>query len=109
MADNGKGLPMSPLDWERVKEKYQPGTMVPHIAGSRSFEILRVTDDAIYFKWGVVPEGKIERRHLERLVELIEQGVISTDPVTMTSDYRTLVSDERPTSAIGIVKDLGFI
>lgn len=100
---------MSPLNWELVKEKYAGGALVPHLAGNRSLEILRVTDDAIYFKWGVVPEGKVERCHLERLVDLIEQGLISTDPVTLTSDYRTLISDERPTTAIGIAKDLGFI
>jgi hypothetical protein len=100
---------MVPLDWNMVKEKYKPGTKVRHIVGSRAFEILRVTEEAIYFKWGAVPEGAIHRSHLERIVELIEEGVVRPDQVTLTSDYRTLVSDERPTTAIGVLKDLGYV
>lgn len=98
-----------PLDWEKVKEKYRPGTKVRHIVGSRTFEITSVTDDAIHFKWDLVPEGVIRREHLERIVDLIEEGVVRPDQVTLSGDYRTLVSDERPTTAIGILKDLGYV
>ena len=99
---------MSPLNWEQVKQRYPDGTMVPHITGSRRFEILRITDDAIYFKWGVVLEGTLSRSNLERAVELLNQGMMRPDPASLTSDYRTLVSDQRPTTAVALLKDLGY-
>lgn len=100
---------MSPLNWEEVKKKYKPGTMVPHLIGNKRFEILRVTDDAIHFKWAVVSDGMVQRRNLERLVELVAEGVVRPDPVTLTSDYRTLIGDERPTTAVAILNDLGYL
>ncbi|MGD0185535.1 MAG: hypothetical protein ABSC25_09820 [Roseiarcus sp.] len=99
---------MNPLNWEQVKERYPTGTMVNHITGSRQFEILRVTDDGVYFKWGVVREGVVSRSNLERAVELLIQGVMLPDPSSLTSDYRTLVSDEKPTTAAALLKDLGY-
>lgn len=99
---------MAQLDWEEVKAKYPPGAQVPTLVGSQTFEIAEVTDDAIRFKWRLI-EGKVKRRDLERIVELIEQRVVRPDKVTLTSDYRTLVSDERPTTAIAILQDLGYI
>lgn len=99
---------MNPLIWEQVKQRYPDGTMVPHITGSRKFEILRVTDDAIHFKWGVVSDGIVSRSNLERAVELLIHGVMLPDPASLTSDYRTLVSDEKPTTAAALLKDLGY-
>ncbi len=98
----------SPLNWEKVKQRYPDGTMVSQITGSRHFEILRVTDDAVYFKWGVIPEGTLSRSNLERAVELLNQGMMLPDSASLTSDYRTLVSDERPTTAVALLKDLGY-
>jgi hypothetical protein len=99
---------MAPLDWDALKDRYKSGTKVPYLVGSKSFEIEEVTDDAIQFKWRLI-QGTVKRRDLERIVELIEQGVIRCDKVTLTSDYRTLVTDERPTTAIAILQDLGYL
>lgn len=99
---------MTGLDWTLVRARYPAGRMVPHMVGQRRFEVLRVTDDALHFRWDVIEDGTISRCHLERAVELIEEGVLITDPAAITSDYRTLVSDERPTIAAALLKDLGY-
>jgi hypothetical protein len=99
---------MAPLDWDLVRERYPAGTRVRQLIGPETFEIVQVTDDAVRFKWRLV-QGSLKRRDLERAVELIEQGVVRGDKVTLTSDYRTLVSDERPTTAIAILQDLGYL
>lgn len=99
---------MAELDWQVVKEKYRSGTQVPTLVGSTTFEVTEVTEVAIHFKWRLV-EGTIKRRDLERIVELIDQGVVRPDKVTLTSDYRTLVTDERPTTAAALLQDLGYI
>ncbi len=99
---------MPSLNWEQVRQRYPDGTMVPHMTGKRMFEVLRVADDAVHFKWAVVEDGTVSRANLERAVELLEEGVLLPDPSSLTSDYRTLVSDERPTIAVALLKDLGF-
>lgn len=99
---------MASLNWEEVKKRYPPGKHVRQLVGSHTFEIAEVTDDALRFKWRLT-EGTIKRRDLERIVELIEQRVVRPDKVTLTSDYRTLVSDERPTTAIAILQDIGYL
>lgn len=98
-----------PLDWGAVKAKYKGGAQVRHLVGPLTFDILAVDDDVIHFNWRVVTNGTVHRRNLERMVELLEEGVVYDDLQTLTSDYRTLVSDERPTIAIGILRDLGYV
>ncbi len=99
---------MALLNWEEVKQRYPAGKRIPQLVGPHTFEIAEVTDEVLRFKWRLI-EGTIKRQDLERIVEFIEQGVVRPDKVTLTSDYRTLVSDERPTTAIAILQDLGYI
>jgi hypothetical protein len=99
---------MTSLNWDEVKERYAKGAKVPYLVGTQSFEIAEVTDEAIHFKWRLI-EGTVKRRDLERIVELIEDGAVRPDKVTLTSDYRTLVTDERPTTAAAILQDLGYV
>ncbi len=99
---------MAPLNWEDVKERYSEGAKIPYLVGTQSFEVAEVTDEAIHFKWRLI-EGTVKRRDLDRIVQLIEDGVVRPDKVTLTSDYRTLVTDERPTTAAAILQDLGYI
>ena len=100
-----------PLDWEIVKKKYggEKQVWVPYIAGGGKFKINRVTDDEIYFTTRANPNAVIKRKHLERFVELIEQGKLTHDLGALTDDYRTLVADDRPSSAVAIIKDLGLL
>jgi hypothetical protein len=81
---------------------------INQLVGKRVLEIKGVDDEGIQFKWGVVSNGVLHRANLERLVELLESGAIRANAVTITSDYRTLVSDERPTTAVAVVRDLGY-
>ena len=105
---------MSEFSWEKVKEKYTPGTEVPqlyteNLRSKKTLTILGVDDEYLYFRWGVVRNGTITRSNLERMAEMIEDGVIRQDLDTLVSDYRTIVSDERPTTACAILVDMGVI
>jgi hypothetical protein len=93
--------------WDALRAKYQPGTEVRQLLSARTFKILKVDDEAVYFKWAVVTNGKIQRCNLERMAELIEDNVVRKDVSTLVNDYRTLVGDERPSTAIAILKDMG--
>lgn len=102
--------------WEKVKEKYTPGTEVSQLypdglkgRTKSTFTILDVDDNYLHFKWGVVKHGTISRGNLERMAELIEDGVVKQDLDTLVSDYRTIVSDERPTTACALLVDMGII
>ena len=100
-----------PLDWEMVKKKYggEKEAWVPTIAGGKKFKINRVTDDEIYFTTVANPNAVIKRKHLERFVGLIELGKVTSNLGMLSDDYRTLVIDDRPTSAVSIIKDLGYL
>ncbi len=107
---------MKTLDWEKVKEKYTPGTKVRQLVtkyhdekSRKDMTILGVEEDCIRFKWGVVRNGKVSRVNLERMAEMVSDGVVKMTAMTLVNDYRTLVSDERPTTACAILVDLGII
>lgn len=102
--------------WDKVKERYKPGMEVPQLypdvlktRTKSTFTILDVDDEYLHFKWGVVRHGTISRSNLERMAELIEDGVVKQDLDTLVSDYRTIVSDERPTTACALLVDMGII
>lgn len=100
--------------WEYVKEKYKPGSEVPQLyteqlKSKKTFKILKVDDEYIHFKWGIVHDGTISRYNLERMAELIEDGVVRPSLDTLISDYRTIVGDERPTTACALLVDMGII
>lgn len=106
----------STLDWEEVKRKYPPGSKVKQLVTKchdprtvREMTILGVEEDCIRFKWGVVKNGKVSRCNLERMTELVSDGVIKQNTATLVNDYRTIISDERPTTACAILVDLGLI
>ncbi|MEZ5121564.1 MAG: hypothetical protein R2736_08310 [Solirubrobacterales bacterium] len=98
-----------PLDWDLVTAKYRDGATISTLVGNRQLHITSVGDDGIHCKWDVVQDCLLSRRNLERAVELLEDGTVRADPVTITSDYRTLVADERPTTAAAVLKDLGYL
>lgn len=98
-----------PLDWGRLKKTYQNGAKVPFIAGGKKFKVTKVTDDEVFVSTAANPNAPIKRENLERMVILIETNRVSTDLATLTDDYRTLVEDNRATSAVSILKDLGYI
>ncbi len=102
--------------WQKVKEKYTPGTEVHQLywqalegRGKNTFTVLEVDDDYVYFKWGVVRRGTLSRTNLERMAELVSDNSVSQDLDTLVSDYRTLIADERPTTACALLVDMGII
>jgi hypothetical protein len=96
------------LDWVTVKKKYGKGAEVPTVAGGKTLTVIGVDDEAIHIK-SPLWTAKLSRKNLEKGVELIEQGVIARDPGLFVEDYRIYVTDERPTSAAHILRDLGVL
>ncbi len=97
-----------PLVWSDVVQKYKQGFKVPTITGGKFLQVSTVDDIAIHIE-NPVWTSTLERVHLEKAVELIEEGVISTDPGLFVEDYMIYVSNHRATSVAHIMRDLGYI
>jgi hypothetical protein len=97
-----------PLDWAEVKKRYEGGTRIPTVAGGRSLEITGVDDEAVYIRNPLWSDA-LRREHLEKAVDLIEQGQLTRHPGLFAEEYRTQVADVRATSAAHVLKDFGFL
>jgi len=97
-----------PLDWSRVVQKYGEGFKVPTITGGKFLQISSADDTAIHIE-NPVWTSTLERIHFEKAVQLIEEGLISTDPGLFVEDYMLYVSNHRATSVAHIMQDLGYI
>ncbi|GAN77152.1 hypothetical protein [Acidisphaera rubrifaciens] len=97
-----------PLDWAKVKERYEKGALVPTVAGGKTLEVTGADDTAIRIR-NPLWEAQLARGDLEKGVALIEEGVISRDPGLFVEDYRVYVTDDRATSVAHILHDLGFL
>lgn len=98
-----------PLDWKAVVEKYGNGFEVPTIRGGKTVSITHVDDEAIHIEKGTIWKARLQRKNLEKGVELIESGVISRDPGLFVEDYMLYVAHERASSVAHILRDLGFL
>jgi hypothetical protein len=96
------------LDWELVKRRYPAGTRIPTVAGGKTLEITGVDDEAVHIRHPLWTDA-LARRHLEKAVELIEQGRITRHAGLFAEDYRVEVADVRATSAAHLLKHLGFL
>ena len=97
-----------PLEWSKVIEKYGNGAKVPTITGGKFIQVTKADDKAIYVEspiWSAV----LERQHIEAGVQLIEKGVISTDPGLFVEDYILYVSSNRATTVAHLMRDLGYL
>jgi hypothetical protein len=97
-----------PLDWAEVKKRYEGGARIPTVAGGRSLEITGVDDVAVYIRNPLWSDA-LRREHLEKAVDLIEQGRLTRHPGLFAEEYRTQVADVRATSAAHVLKDFGFL
>jgi hypothetical protein len=97
-----------PLDWAEVKNRYAAGTRIPTVAGGRSLEITGVDDEAVYIRNPLWSDA-LRREHLEKAVDLIEQGRLTRHAGLFAEEYRTQVADVRATSAAHVLKDFGFL
>ena len=90
-----------PLDWSKVMDRYGNGFKVPTITGGKTLQVSRATDEAIYIE-SPIWTARLAREDLEKGVQLIDEGTISTD-------YMIYVSKNRATSVAHILRDLGFL
>ena len=97
-----------PLDWPKVVQKYGNGFKVPTITGGKFLQVSSADDTAIHIE-NPVWTSTLERAHFEKAVQLIEEGLISTDPGLFVEDYMLYVSNHRATSVAHIMRDLGYI
>ena len=97
-----------PLDWSKIVERYKDGFKVPTLTGGKFLQVSSADDAAIHIE-NPVWEATLERAHFEKAVQLIEEGLISTDPGLFVEDYMLYVSNHRATSVAHIMRDLGYI
>ena len=97
-----------PLDWSAVVQKYGGGFKVPTITGGKYLQVSSADESVIHIE-NPVWTSTLERAHFEKAVELIEEGLISTDPGLFVEDYMLYVSNHRATSVAHIMRDLGYI
>ncbi len=97
-----------PLDWPTVIEKYGSGAQVPTVTGGKFLRVSHVDEEAIYIE-SPIWQAKLDRSNLEKGVQLIEDGIISSDPGLFVEDYMLYVANQRATSVAHILRDLGFL
>ncbi len=97
-----------PLEWSKVMERYGHGMKVPTITGGKFLNVARATDEAVYIE-SPIWSARLAREDLEKGVQLIEDGTISTDPGLFVEDYMIYVSNNRATSVAHILRDLGYL
>lgn len=97
-----------PLDWSAVTAKYGTGFDVPTVTGGKFLKISHVDDEAIHIV-SPIWTARLQRKNLEKGVEMIETGEISRDPGLFVEDYMLYVAHERATSVAHILRDLGIL
>ena len=96
------------LDWSEVVAKYGNGYKVPTVAGKKFLTISHVDGEAIYIE-SPIWKARLQRKNLEKGVELIEAGTISRDPGLFVEDYMLYVAHERASSVAHILRNLGIL
>lgn len=97
-----------PLDWNVVVTKYGKGFQVPTTAGGKFLTISHVDHDAIHIE-SPIWKARLQRKNLEKGVELIEAGTVSRDPGLFVEDYMLYVAHERASSVCHILRHLGIL
>ena len=97
-----------PLDWPLVMDRYAHGAAVPTISGGKFLQVSGADEAAIHIKTPVW-EAVLDRANLEKAVQLIEDGTISSDPGLFVEDYMLYISKVKATSVAHILRDLGFL
>ena len=97
-----------PLDWETVEQRYANGATIPTIAGHKTLAVSGADDTGVHIR-SPLWEATLSREHLEQGVRLLESGEISRNPALFVEDYKSQVTDYRPTSAAHVLRDLGFL
>ncbi|GAC1309665.1 MAG: hypothetical protein NVS2B3_09260 [Vulcanimicrobiaceae bacterium] len=93
------------LDWGAVVARYKNGAEIP---GAASVTVTGVDDDYVYVKHRLWSD-RFSRKHMARAVSLLAAGKMSREKSSFIEQYRLFASEERPTTAAWIMKDLGFL
>jgi hypothetical protein len=93
------------IDWTEVVKRYTGGAEIP---GAASIFVTGADDDYIYVKHRLWSD-RFSRKHFEKAVGLLSAGKMSRDKSSFIEQYRIFASEERPTTAAWIMKDLGFL
>ncbi|MGH8932265.1 MAG: hypothetical protein ACRDZO_17010 [Egibacteraceae bacterium] len=97
-----------PLNWDTVIERYRDGAKIEPIPGSSTLEVTGADDDSVYIKHRLW-KAALSRQNLEKAVRLLEEGRMVRRSGDFVDQYRTMVADERPTTAATVLKDLGYL
>lgn len=97
-----------PLDWADVLARYGDGADVPTVAGRRMLQVTSADADGVHIR-NALWRDTLRREHLEKAVDLLEDGRLSRDAGPFVEEYRVHVADVRATSAAHVLKDLGFL
>lgn len=85
--------------------RYGSGAEIP---GAASVVVTGADEEYIYVKHRLW-EDRFSRKHMERAVSLLAAGKMSRQKSSFIEQYRLFASEERPTTAAWIMKDLGFL
>lgn len=93
-----------PLDWDMVVKRYTENPYIVTIARKKEHPVAKVTETALIID---LPgrDQSVSRKKLESAVKLIESG----HKIRTVEDYKKMVGDERPSYALAILRDLGYI
>ena len=98
-----------PLDWDRkLSKNMEDGFKVPTITGGKFLQVSSADDAVQYILKIRYGTSTLERVHFEKAVQLIEEGLISTDPGLFVEDYMLYVSNHRATSVAHIMCETGL-
>lgn len=99
---------MNGLDWAVVQERLGGGVDVPTVAGGKTLRVVSVDAECIHVSHPLWRDT-LERRHLERAVELVEAGRLSRGAGPFVEEYRAIVADVRATSVAHVLRYLGHL
>ena len=94
--------------WADVVKRYENGAQLPSMPGARTLEVTGADDEYIYVSHRLW-QDKITRAYLEKAMQLLDSGKMTSDYGDVVDYYRTYIADERPTTAATILKDLGYV
>lgn len=97
-----------PLNWAVVVERYKDGADVASLPGASTLSVTGADDEKIYVKHRLW-QASLSRKNLEKAVELLEAGKMTSRAGDFVDQYRTFIEDERPTTAATVLKDLGYL
>jgi hypothetical protein len=97
-----------PLDWTMVVKRYENGAEIEPIPGASTLKVVGADDEKVYVKHRLW-QAALSRQNLEKAVLLLEQGRMVRRSGDFVDQYRTMIADEKPTTAATVLKDLGYL